>query len=409
MDSGSVVVSADLIVEPSLAVRRRPPPRRRRRGLLVASVLMLVAGLVGVGVLLPTGNLLLPFVATVTIEGKTGSKGDYFLDEQVQRLLLAHHIRVHITQTGSRDVAVHDIEQYDYVFPSGQPAADLILNDRNSTTPPKYVRVFRPFTSPVILATYREYAETLRANGIATPQDSSPDPLYYRLDLAKFLDLVAVPGTTWNTIGLQKTGVSNGNGILAHSPNICSSNSSGTYMGLVAFVENGNQIPRNIDDADRLANQIKPKVTAQGLAAADLFRTYITPEGKGVAPIVVVYEHQFLAYQLDQQARTGSVDRSRVLLYPTTNFLAQPQFIALDPLGDRLGQLVTTDSALRKRMVELGYRVLAPTPDAEALPLDAYLRSQNVPVPSSGNDDTTAVLPELPIFEEMIKITGGCP
>jgi hypothetical protein len=405
-----VFVSTDLTAqEPALAVRRRTPPRRRG-GFLVAFLAALVAATVGVAVLLPTGNLLLPFTPTITIEGKTGSKGDYFLDDEVQRLLLTHHIRVHITQTGSRDVAVHDIEGYDFVFPSGQPAADLIINDRDNAVPPKYLRVFRPFTSPVILATYREYAETLRANGIAAPQDpSDPQPLYYQLDLKKFLDLVAVDGKTWNSIGIQRTGVSNGNGILANSPNICSSNSSGTYMGLVAFVENGDQIPKDIDDARRLANQIKPKVTAQGLPAADLFRTYITPEGKGAAPIVVVYEHQFLAYQLDQVARTGSVDRSRVLLYPSTNFLAQPEFIALDPAGDRLGQLVTTDPALRQRMVELGYRTLAPTPDAVELPLDAHLRAHNVPVPSSGVDDTKAVLPELPVFEEMIKITGGCP
>ena len=46
-------------------------------------------------------------------------------------------------------------------------------------------------------------------------------------------------GTVWST-GLQNPGVSNGNGVLAQSPNICTSNSSGTYMGLVAFVQNGN-------------------------------------------------------------------------------------------------------------------------------------------------------------------------
>jgi hypothetical protein len=396
------------VLEPRLAVRRRTPPRSRRRGLLFAFVAFLLLGLVGVGVLLPTGNLLLPFEPTITIEGKTGSKGDYFLDDEVQRLLLAHHIRVHITQTGSRDVAVNDIAPYDFVFPSGQPAADLIISKRANG---QYTKVYAPFTSPIVLATYREYAQTLVANGIATPQDpSAPDPLYYRLDLKKFLDLVAVEGRTWNSIGIQQTGVSNGNGILAQSPSVCSSNSAGTYMGLVAFVENGNRIPTTLDDARRLANQIKPKVTAQGLAVPDLFRTYVTPEGKGTAPIVVVYEHQYLAYQLDQKARNGAVDADRVLLYPSTNFLSQPAFIALDPAGDRLGQLVTTDPALRQRMVELGYRALSATPEtASSTTLDAYLASQQLPVPSSENDDTRALLPDLDLFEEMIKITGGCP
>jgi hypothetical protein len=407
-------VSADPIVpvlEPRLAVRRRTPPRSRRRGLLIAFVAFLLVGLAGVSVLLPTGNLLLPFEPTVTIEGKTGSKGDYFLDDQVQRLLLAHHIRVHITQTGSRDVAVHDIAPYDFVFPSGQPAADLIIKDRANTTPALFTKVYSPFTSPIVLATYREYAQTLMANGIATPQDpAEANPLYYTLDLKKFLGLVAVEGKTWNSIGLQRTNISNGNGILAQSPSVCSSNSAGTYMGLVAFVTNDNRIPTTLDDARRLANEIKPKVTAQGLAVPDLFRTYVTPEGKGIAPIVVVYEHQYLAYQLDQKDRTGSVDAERVLLYPSTNFLSQPAFIALDAAGDRLGQLVTTDPALRQRMVELGYRALSSTPEtASSLTLDSYLESQHMPLPSSDNDYTRALLPDLDLYEEMIKITGGCP
>jgi hypothetical protein len=53
----------------------------------------------------------------VTLEGKTGSKGDFFRDAEVERILMSYRIRVHVTQTGSRDVAIHDIDQYDFVFP----------------------------------------------------------------------------------------------------------------------------------------------------------------------------------------------------------------------------------------------------------------------------------------------------
>jgi hypothetical protein len=396
------------VLEPELTVRPRPAAKHGR-GSLFAFVASLIVAVLGVIALIPSGNLLLPFIPTITIEGKTGSKGDYFLDPEVQRLLLGHHIRVHITETGSRDVAVHDISGYDFVFPSGQPSARLILNDLDQSVPPKHAGLFRPFTSPIVLATYREYAETLRAKGIATPQDpSDPNPLYYRLDMPRFLHAVGVPGVTWNSLGIQKTGVANGNQVVAQTSNICSSNSAGTYMGLVAYVENNNQIPLTLDDARAVANRIKPQVTAQGLAGVDLFRGYITPEGEGVAPIVVVYEHQFLAYQLSQQARTGSVDHERVLLYPSTNFLSEPQYIGLDAAGDQLGQLVTTDPALRQRMVELGYRALPPTPTAPQSLLNDYLASQHLPVPSSDNDYTQARLPDLNLFEEMVKTTGGC-
>ena len=397
--------------EPRLVVYRRVTPFYVRRRFVWSFGPALLCVLLGLGVLLPSGNLLLPFEPTLTLEGKMGSKADFFDDAEVQRILMAHHISVHVTRTGSRDVAVHDIDQYDFVFPSGQPAADLIINDRTNAVPGRYTKVYRPFTSPIVLATYREDAETLADNGVATAQDGSgaEGALYYRLDLKAFLELVADPDKTWNAIGIQRHGVSNGNRVLAHSPNICSSNSSGTYMGLVAFVRNGNRIPTDLAEATRLANEIRPLVTAQGLPGADLFRPYITPDGPGTAPIIVVYEHQFLAYQVDQQAKLSQVDHRRVLLYPSTNFLTQPEFIALNPDGDRLGQLVTDNPALRRRAVELGFRVLAPTSDAESLPLANYLAEHHVPVPSSGNDDTKAFLPELSLFEEMVKITGGCP
>jgi hypothetical protein len=397
--------------EPRLVAYRRVTPFYLRRRFVWSFGPAFLCVLVGLGVLLPSGNLLLPFERTLTLEGKMGSKADFFDDAQVQRILMTHHISVHVTRTGSRDVAVHDIDQYDFVFPSGQPAADLIIRERTNAVPGRYTKVYRPFTSPIVLATYREYAETLADNAVATPEGESGtgEALYYRLDLNAFLDLVADRATTWNSIGIQRHGVSNGNGVLANSPNICSSNSSGTYMGLVAFVRNGNKLPLDLAEATRLANEIRPLVTAQGLPGADLFRPYITPDGPGAAPIIVVYEHQFLAYQVEQQAQFGRPDSSRVLLYPSTNFLTQPEFIALNPYGDRLGQLVADDPALRRRAVELGFRVLAPTSAAESLPLANYLEQHHVPVPSSGNDDTKALLPELDLFEEMIKITGGCP
>jgi hypothetical protein len=156
---------------------------------------------------------------------------------------MTYHIRVHVTQTGSRDVAIHDIDQYDFVFPS--------VNRRptsSSTSAPTRCRRATPRStgrSPA-RSSWRPTASTRHPadNGIAIPQAGDGEgPLYYRLDLRAFLALVGDPTKTWNSIGIGKHGVSNGNGVLAHSPNICSSNSSGTYMGLVAFVQNGNQVP----------------------------------------------------------------------------------------------------------------------------------------------------------------------
>nr|WP_162600301.1 hypothetical protein [Streptomyces antimycoticus] len=58
-----------------------------------------VAGLLA---LTTGGHLLLPFDGVTTLEGKIASKSEFFEDEKVQRLLMKHGIRVHITRMGSR-------------------------------------------------------------------------------------------------------------------------------------------------------------------------------------------------------------------------------------------------------------------------------------------------------------------
>jgi hypothetical protein len=196
--------------------------------------------------------------------------------------------------------------------------------------------VYRPFTSPIVLATYREYAETLTDNGIATPQATDGEgPLYYRLDLRAFSPLVDDPSKTWNSIGIQKHGISNGNGVLAHSPNICSSNSSGTYMGLVAFVQNGNQVPHDVAEAQRLANQIKPLVTAQGLPRPTCSGPTSPRTGRARHRSSWCTSTSSSPTRWSRWRRSKKLDDRRVLLYPSTNFLTQPEFIALNPDGDR--------------------------------------------------------------------------
>jgi hypothetical protein len=179
-------------------------------------------------------------------------------------------------------------------------------------------------------------------------------------------------------------------------------------MALVAFVLNNLDVPQTDQAAEDLANRVKPLVGVFGLPSADLFNSYVTPEGKG-QPIVVVYEHQFLSYQTQYHRQSGAPDRDRVLLYPSVNFRTDPQFIPLTPLGEQVGQLLTTDPDLRRRAVELGFRLVnrdaAPTADQ----LGPYLRSQGIPEPVSAADATTAELPRLDLLEKMITITGNCP
>ena len=116
------------IVEPRLTTRR---VRHRRTPRHVAVALPIaLAGLIS---LLISGNTLRPFERIVTLDARMASKSDYFKDPEVQRLLLEHGIRVDIRRLGSRGIATQSLTGMDVVFPSGQPAAKLILDREDRT------------------------------------------------------------------------------------------------------------------------------------------------------------------------------------------------------------------------------------------------------------------------------------
>ncbi|MFI6511612.1 hypothetical protein ACIBCT_28755 [Streptosporangium sp. NPDC050855] len=358
-----------------------------------------------------------PADPVVTIRGIMASKQDFFNDEEVQRLLLKHNMRVEVTARGSSEVVYEVVNQktqyYDFAFPSGQPAADLIDSDRRKEG--RYVRTTRLFTSPIVLASYREYAETLVRNGVADRHSGGPDrALYYTLDTAKFIEL-GKRGDTWNDIGIgtytapSGRSITNGNRVLAQTAGVCRSNSGATYLGLVAFVENDDQPVQTEAEVKRIAKEVRPLIVATGMPESDLWLIYVTPEGKSQGPVVVVYEHQFFAYQQDHRRRTGRPDTERVLLYPKQELQTDPGYISLNTDdGDRLGELLLKDSALRYRMAELGFRVIDGTDTAGTRRLFQLLDSRLVPRPDERTDYTRAELPELPLLGKLLEEVGEC-
>ncbi|MEU2390300.1 hypothetical protein [Streptomyces sp. NPDC007369] len=404
-----VVGERPVVEEPRLAVRSRASGAWSRRGLLLFFLPALATVLTGLAALAVSGNLLLPFERVVVLEGKMASKRDFFEDEEVQRILLKHRIKVHITSTGSREVALRDLAAYDFVFPSGQPAGDLITGVRS--TAGQYARVRRPFVSPIVLATYRQYAETLHDAGIATPlpADGSDQPLYYSLDMQKFLGSID-EGRRWSDLGIDRHGISNTNRIFAQSPDVCGSNSAGTYLALVSYTWRGNgpDVPSTEQEASSRAQSVR-HLMEQGLPPADVFKTYISPEGKGIAPVVVAYEHQYLTYQVRYRAESERLDSERVLLYPSTQFVTQPQFIALNDEGARLGELMVNDADLRRRAMELGFRILDPAGEVAGDQLSDFLTERRVPVPALGGNNTRSPMPRIRFLEQMISIVGDCP
>ncbi|MBG0855657.1 hypothetical protein I2W78_28375 [Streptomyces spinoverrucosus] len=412
--------------EPRLTIRRTT---HRRVPLLVRCALPLA--LVGLLSLLITGNALRPFERITVIESRMASKSDYFRDPEVERLLLKHGIRVDIRRLGSRGIATRSLKGLDVVFPSGQPAAKLILDRPDDTG-----QTVRPFVSPLALGSFRDYAETLVKAGVATPQRSTNgDPtLYYDLDMAKFMTLLdgvdernnpsdgeGTQADTWNGIGYDDVAAgdrSNSGSVLVRTSNVCESNSAGTYLSLLAFVANGEKTPgsshpndpkRAEEEVDRISAEIKPLVTLQGMWADEQADSYFSALGESLAPVALIYEHQFLAHQIAHHGKNGKQDTSRVLLYPKPFALTEPQLISLSPQGDRLVELIEEDAELRQRALELGFRIRVSGEDGASKELDTYLDDHGIQVPVPNRNQTKALEPSLDVLDDIINYVGDCP
>ncbi|EPH43607.1 hypothetical protein STRAU_3335 [Streptomyces aurantiacus JA 4570] len=383
----------------------------------MAAMPLALAGLLA---LLVSGNTLRPFERVTTIDGKMASKSDYFKDPEVQRLLLKHGIRVDIHRLGSRGIATQSLRGMDVVFPSGQPAARLIMRQQQRS-----VRTARPFVTPLVLGTFRDYAKTLVAAGVARPQRApgGGETLYYDLDMKNFLKLIE-DQKTWNGIDFDEhTDRSNAGRVLVRTSSVCESNSAGTYLSILAFVKNGNQAPGTergrhrragvggpaADPVLDVAEQVKPLINLQGMASDEQADSYFSDEGESIAPVSLIYEHQFLKHQVDHQKKRGKQDSRRVLLYPSPHALTEPELISLGERGDRLTDLMESDAALRRRAIELGFRVRFSGEDGTSEQLNAYLREHDVQVPTPNPDQTKVDAPDLNALERIINHVGSCP
>lgn len=368
---------------------RAADPRKRFLLWFVPPLTVFVAGLV---VLLVSGHVTGPFRHITVVRAMLASKRDFFQDEQVKRILMARGYQVHVTPAGSRDLARKpDLDSYHFVFPSGHVANEYVKSRRTG----KHAVPFRPFFTPVVLGTFREYAEALRRAGVATPHGQDDQPLYYNLDVEKFMGLVA-DGKRWKDFQSA-----NGNRVIIQSPDPCKAYSGAVLVGFLASAVE-NDPPQTVEAAEKLALKIKPQVDAQGQSSEDMAPKYFAPEGSTHAVIAVIYEHQYLAHQLAR----GGADKDRVLLYPTVQHQSAPELISFTPEGDRIGELMMTDPELRRRAVELGFHSLGWNGATEQ-DFAGHLAERGIPAPPSGEQGRVA-LPKAELFERMIDVVGDC-
>lgn len=396
--------------EPRFRVGAETPPIWREALNRRLIILIMVTAL-GISILAASGNMLLPFERLHVLHGAVASKADYLMDRKVREILFRHRIQMVLTRTGSREIYVRDLKGVDFAFPSGRLAAELILNHQRSHG--LRAEPYRPFVSPLVLGSFREYAEMLVKAKVAEPIDSGEHPLYYRIRIRDFLELMR-QGKTWDDLkGNGFPGPADGRRIGVRTSDLCTSNGAATYLALVAWVENGGKVVGPAE-AVTMANRIRPMLPIDTLADDDVFLNYKAPIGPAFAPIVAIYEHQYLGYQMERRAAGRGLDRERVLLYPDPQILTQPELIALKgEQADELGRLFVQDPQLRRRAVELGFRILDADGVEQQAPLSKLLQDRGVPVPDADTANagqTTADLPIPNTVERMIlHLLPSCP
>ncbi|MFB6893010.1 hypothetical protein ACFCX4_27285 [Kitasatospora sp. NPDC056327] len=399
------------VQEPELRIEGGRPFFFARRGFRRRTVGPLAVLVVATTVMALTGDLPVPGLPVVELWGRAASKRDFFMDPEVQRILMSHRIKVGTENAGSRKISRGDLDPYDFVVLSGKAPGDQVERRREAAGEHSPVRDVPILSSLVTVGTFREYAKALVEKGVATPlrggapdgRQANSEPIYYTLHMQKFLEL-AEAGTTWRSLDVPENVVDEKAQVTAYTSGICDSNSAGTFVAQVA-VALKSSTPKTTDNWEDLGRRIQPMLNNGGTSNSDRFPSF--KRGELSVPTPVFYEHQFLEYQLQQKAANGGPDTSRVLLYPDNSAVSVPRIAALTPRARRLVDLVTTDARLRDRATELGFRTGDGAKGEDRL--TAHLDAHGLPVPWRGIRNPTTDLDEVQL-DPLLKgaAVDGC-
>ena len=275
------------------------------------------------------------------LHGVIGSeKRAYFEDPDVVTRLEELGYRVSVTTAGSRQIATTtDIAEQDFVFPSSAPATQKVREQGSGYS------VDFPFFTPMAVASWKPIADLLVAEGVVSEENGA-----YTLDVNKYMDL-ARSGKRWRDLGEAYPSPRN---VQIRSTDIRTSNSAAMYLSLLAW-EVAERDPERRDDVVFLIDEIAPFFTAQGYSEASSsgpFTDYLS-QGMGAAPMVMVYEAQFLGEQMRPNSR---IRDDMVLLHLSPTVLANHGIVGVSAGGKELGRLLSNDPQLQQLAGRHGFR-----------------------------------------------------
>jgi len=289
--------------------------------------------------------------AVVEVKGLSGSEKLPFLtDPRVLEQLHKHGVQLSVQKSGSREIALRpDLKQFDYAFPAGVPAAIKI--ERQQAVRQSYTTFF----TPMVVASWRPVVQVLEANGIVKQRENA----WYIIDMMKLLEWMET-GQRWRDIP-GNTQYSVGKSVLVSTTDVRKSNSAAMYLALVSYLVNGRDVVQDDAQLQKVLPFVSNLFLKQGYqesSSAGPFEDYVAM-GMGKAPLVMIYESQFIEYLANTPAAARNPDM--VLLYPEPTVYTKHVLVPLNDKGRRLGELLANDPALQRLAVEYGFRVNNPT------------------------------------------------
>lgn len=291
--------------------------------------------------------------APVAVTGVIGSeKLPFFADPAVKEVFLANGIDLRVDPAGSRQIATTvNLTGYDFAFPSSSPAADKLLAARPAA------RTYAPFLSPMVVVTFQPIADLLTSAGVVAQGSTT-------FDVKRYLELTRA-GTRWDQLPNNTTFPARKDFLLA-TTEPCQSNSAAMYLGITSYVANADAVVPDPASGGALAPSLAPLFRDQGYLPPTtevLFEDYLAT-GMGRVPMAIVYEAQYLSEQL---APKPLLQPGSVVLYPNPTVFSRHTLVPLTPMGDRVGELLSTDPTLLRLAAEHGFRTNDPRQLADVL------------------------------------------
>ncbi|SJM57079.1 hypothetical protein [Gulosibacter sp. 10] len=311
-------------------------------GLLVVGIVaVLVVQLTGLGRGAPGGGL-------TAVEGVVGSeKAEFFADPEVQAVFAEHGYEIRVGTSGSWRMAELDgIAEQDFAFPASEISAQHIVAAHGDAV----VSTHKPFFSPLAIATFEPVVQLLERNGAAELDGQGR----WQVDMAAYLELVAAD-TRWNELDGADGLYDSPRNVLITSTDIRTSNSAGMYLALASYVLNGDAVVTDRAAAAEHLELLTELFVAQGYSGASSsapFDDYLS-QGMGAAPMVMVYEGQFLEEQLHERSR---IQEGMVLAYPSPTIFSVHTGVTFSEEGEAVMRLLETDPELATLLAEHGFR-----------------------------------------------------